>query len=164
MCSCATYQARMNQEWEVERQLSLLDINTLNGQYSNEMKDKQVFLWNLLTSGQSFPKNVVELKIINEKRIRAILKSEGYKSIETEIDCNINSHHLELRTRQGFLKPAFPLFWLYYSEQILLGLTPENELSVLRHASATIFVGPMPIFGGGSGPGVEYRYKKNDTP
>lgn len=164
LLSCSSYRTTVNKEWEKDVCNVPIDLQSIEGQYSNISQKSNSLLWRLFhidsKDNLSLPEHIIEIQVIDKNSISILLKDDNKILAKKVVDYNIEDEHLSLRAMRSFLKPAFPIYWWYTKEKLLLCITNENKLNILRHPSATIFIGPMPIFGGGGGPGMEYEYPK----
>ena len=160
LCGCTSYRAKMVAHWETDRSLSPHPLNAIEGQYSNGPEYGST-LWNLLTYEPFEESDVIVLSIIPPRRLKIALERGGTQIESRIVKYSEHPYHIQLADQNHTEGPLFPFLWVWDTEELAFGITPEKDLSVYRVWNAIGFLGPL-FFGAGGGPGIVYTYKRID--
>jgi len=147
--------------WEKAHDLSPQPVSSLRGRYMNRAI-RGPNLWNLLTYTQSEENDSVRIDFVSSRKLMVTLERGGADINSRILKYKAHPYRVDLAHQHHLGGLLFPLFWTWPTEELSLGITPGNDLSVYRVWSTVAFLGLFPITAAGGGPGLVYTYKRVD--
>jgi hypothetical protein len=151
----------MTQRWGQEERLRPLDLNSIDGRYSNQATKAPLpaLLWTLLTNTDSDPADVIDVRT-DQDELRVAREAKGNIVAVRQFRFKAKPTHLQLPTQHSVSGPACPVLWVWGQDDFAFGSTPSANLSVYRVGNGLLMLGPLPIFGAGGGPGLVYEFER----
>ena len=131
----------------------VIDTSKLHPKYKAEII-LRTSIWKQIKPGYR-PKNndwkngYVEINFEDPKNVNFVLKNNLGKILDTKSHGYVSKNNFIELNKQVIADPLYVALWTLGSQRLALGLTSENELTILKQEGSFAMLVFVPTFGGG---------------